>query len=252
MQSFSVILKKTLFQSFMLEKHGEFLLGVRNCVPTLLGYWAIGIATGLVATGSGLSLGQAFAASALLYAGSAQLLLYSVVGAGGDLTAAVFGICFVNLRYVLTSLYLATTLKQFSVSEKALACALTTDETFGLIVLGAQQKSSVSPKWISGINVTAYVNWVLANATGASLGTLASQRFSSPLRFSLVSMFIALAILSIPKSSSQLVKWLVVAGSSAISAILFFCIGENGGALVGSIIAACLCVPISKRQSCRA
>ncbi len=48
-----------------------FLQGVKDCVPTLLGYWSIGFAAGVVERTAGLSLAEIALLCLLLYAGSA-------------------------------------------------------------------------------------------------------------------------------------------------------------------------------------
>lgn len=51
-----------------------FLQGIKDCVPTLLGYISIGLAFGVVGIASGISVLEVFLLSVLVYAGSAQFI----------------------------------------------------------------------------------------------------------------------------------------------------------------------------------
>lgn len=45
-----------------------------------------------------------------------------------------------------------------------------TDETFGVAVQQAAQKGHLGEKWMMGLNVTAYLNWILATVLGGLFG----------------------------------------------------------------------------------
>ena len=44
-----------------------------------------------------------------------------------------------------------------------------TDETFGVAVQHAAQKGYLGERWMIGLNVTAYLNWILATIIGGYL-----------------------------------------------------------------------------------
>lgn len=45
-----------------------------------------------------------------------------------------------------------------------------TDETFGVAVQHAAQKGYLGERWMIGLNVTAYLNWILATIIGGLFG----------------------------------------------------------------------------------
>ena len=109
-----------------------FIEGVIACGPTILGYWSIGFASGAIGAVSGFSTGEILLLSALLYAGSAQFLFYSLWTAGAGPSAVVLAVLLVNIRYLLMSSYLARFFSGASTMQKFVSGVLLTDETFGV------------------------------------------------------------------------------------------------------------------------
>ena len=66
-----------------------FLQGVKDCIPTLLGYISIGVAFGVVGIASGISVLEVFLLSVLVYAGSAQFIFCGLYLAGAPVTAVI-------------------------------------------------------------------------------------------------------------------------------------------------------------------
>ncbi|HBT73698.1 MAG TPA: branched-chain amino acid ABC transporter permease, partial [Lysinibacillus sp.] len=57
----------------------SFLQGVKDCIPTLLGYISIGLAFGVVGSASGLSVLEIALLTILIYAGSAQFIFCALL-----------------------------------------------------------------------------------------------------------------------------------------------------------------------------
>ncbi len=75
-------------------KDDTFIQGVKDCIPTLLGYLSIGFAAGVVEKTAGLSLAEIALLSLLLYAGSAQFIFAGMITASYSVTAMIFTIFF--------------------------------------------------------------------------------------------------------------------------------------------------------------
>lgn len=69
-----------------------FWQGVRDCIPTLLGYLSIGFAAGVVEKTSGLSMIEVALMSLLLYAGSGQFIAAGMIAASHPVSAIIFTI----------------------------------------------------------------------------------------------------------------------------------------------------------------
>src|SRR5438552_12811028 len=76
---------------------------MRAAVPVVLGYLGIGIAAGVVERAAGLSYAEVLLISAVLYAGSAQFVVTSMLSLASSASAIVLTVFFLNLRHLLRS-----------------------------------------------------------------------------------------------------------------------------------------------------
>lgn len=175
----------------------SFVDGIRDCVPVVLGYVAIGFAFGVVGRTAGLSVMEVGLMSALLYAGSAQFVVTGMLGAAAPAPAIVVTVLLVNLRHFLYSAALAPYARKFAHWQNALIGAELTDETFALASSHLARGVAPSAAWLFGINLTAQTTWVLSTVGGAILGRAISDTRALGLDFALASMFAALLVLQI-------------------------------------------------------
>src|SRR6476620_10512352 len=63
------------------DEHRRFIDGVRDALPVVMGYLAIGLAFGVVARTTGLTVAEVALMSLILYAGSSQFVLAGLVAA---------------------------------------------------------------------------------------------------------------------------------------------------------------------------
>lgn len=174
----------------------EFKKGIIACMPTILGYWCIGFACGAIGIISGFSFSAEMALTILLYAGGAQFLFYSLWLAGAETIAIVTSVFLINVRYVLMSSYLAGFCKGTALFERFIHGVLMTDETFGVAVQEARKKGSLNFWWLFGLNLSAYLNWIIANMMGCYFAKIIPFKLSHGLMFSLTAMFIGLLTLN--------------------------------------------------------
>jgi predicted branched-subunit amino acid permease len=71
----------------MMKEHITFKQGVKECVPTLLGYAGVGLSFGIVAVASGFNLLEIILLCLLVYAGAAQFIICALVIAGTPISA---------------------------------------------------------------------------------------------------------------------------------------------------------------------
>lgn len=206
-----------------------FLQGVKDCIPTLLGYISIGVAFGIVGIASGISVLEIFLLSVLVYAGSAQFIFCGLYLAGAPVTAIIVTIFIVNLRHLLMSLTIAPYFTKYSTLRNIGFGTLLTDETFGVSVVAAGKEGRLGGKWMDGLNVTAYITWIAACTFGGVVG----QWFPNPekwgLDYALVAMFVALLILtlsSIPKTKLMHYLKLIVYMVVCMYGLLYFVPGH--------------------------
>ncbi len=152
-----------------LQSDDSFQQGVKDCLPTVFGYLSIGIAAGVIAKTAGFSVIEIAFMSTLIYAGSAQFILAGMYAAGAPASAIIFTVFFVNLRHLLMSAALAPYFTKIPLFKNVIIGSQITDETFGVAVQQAAQKGYLGEKWMMGLNVTAYLNWILATVIGGFL-----------------------------------------------------------------------------------
>ncbi|WNC15212.1 AzlC family ABC transporter permease [Brevibacillus brevis] len=228
------------------QKEDSFLQGVKDCIPTLLGYLSIGFAAGVVEKTAGLSVAEIACLSLLLYAGSAQFIAAGMFAANGSASAIIVTIFFVNLRHILLSAALSPYFRHLSGVRNMLIGALLTDETFGVAINEAAKRKQISERWMHGLNITAYANWFLANIAGAYLGQWIADPEKFGLDFALPAMFIGLLVLSMVSRK----KWLLD-GAVAISAVILtvgisLAFGGNIGVIAATVIASTIGMVIEK------
>jgi 4-azaleucine resistance transporter AzlC len=192
---------------------GTFTGGARAGLPVVLGYLGIGIAAGVVERAAGLSYAEVLLVSTVLYAGSAQFVLASMLSLGSPAPAIVATVFLLNLRHLLLSAALAPRLRRIGAWKNALIGLQLTDETF--VVASAQAAPSAA--WMAGLNLAAWSTWAAANLAGAALsGVLGDTRI---LAFALPCMFAGLLVMQARSAPGRRVVAAVclVAGAVAVA-----------------------------------
>jgi 4-azaleucine resistance transporter AzlC len=224
----------------------SFLKGVKDCIPTLLGYLSIGFAAGVVEKTSGLTIVEIALLSLVLYAGSAQFIAAGMIAANSSTTAIIITIFFVNLRHILMSAALSPYFRQLSPLKNMLIGTLLTDETFGVAINKAAQKRSISEKWMHGLNITAWLNWAAANIAGASFGNWIANPEQFGLDYALPAMFIGLLVLSM-LGRKKIKLDVVVASIAVVLAVAISSMFSSSlGVITATIIASSIGMVLEK------
>lgn len=216
----------------------SFCAGVIACAPTILGYWSIGFAAGAIGAISGYSLNEIALLAALLYAGSAQFMFYSLHASGAGPWAIVLTVLLVNIRYVLMSSYLSMFFRHKPFWEKLLAGCLLTDETFGIAAQEAKRGGAIRFFWLLGLNGAAYLNWIVANLAGAQLASSLPTSLTDGLNFSLTAMFIGLVLATYFASQSKSQELVTMIVAVTVIAAGQAWVDANVMVLVATLLAA--------------
>lgn len=181
----------------------SFLQGMKDCVPTLLGYISIGFAFGVVGITSNLSILEIFLLSALVYAGSAQFIFTGLYMAGAPMSVIIITTFIVNLRHFLMSLTVAPYLTRYSALRNVGFGSLLTDETFGVAVTKMGREHHLGGRWMDGLNLTAYLTWIASCVVGGLVGNWIPNADAWGLDYALVAMFIALLVLNLADAGKK-------------------------------------------------
>lgn len=197
-----------------LTQTSSFTDGVRACLPTIMGYLGIGIAMGIVGKSAHLAIWQIFLMSTLVYAGSAQFVLCGLLLLSAPILSIVFTVFLVNLRHLLMSLSVAHYFKDDSLLNGMAIGTLLTDESYGVLMTTLAQEKKVSSNWMHGLNITAYLVWILSTVIGALLGNFIPDPTIFGFDFALTSMFLGLFLfqvqLPLKKQRAKTVRILAV------------------------------------------
>lgn len=174
-----------------------FKEGVIACIPTILGYFGIGLAAGILGKSSGLSVLSIVLMSAIIYGGSSQFIIIGMLVTNSPASAIIFTTFLVNARHFLMSLSVAEYFKDFPIGKSIGIGTLLTDESYGVLMNPIMNGKNVSFAWVNGLNMTAYLVWILSTLLGGLLGNLIPNPNQFGLDFALIAMFIGLVILQI-------------------------------------------------------
>lgn len=228
---------------------GGFFGGSRAALPVVLAYLSIGFAAGVVQRAAGLSVAEVMLLSLLLYAGSAQFVVASLIASAVSPATAIVTVFFVNLRHLLLASALAPYCRNFPVWQNALIGAQLTDETFvvawGRLTAAGATPTTAGPgaftaRWMFGLNVSAYAAWALANLAGALLGGSVGGTRALGFDFALAAMFGALLVLQLgaqPRAART--TGLAVAALAALfSVMVALALPGNWNILIATLAAA--------------
>ncbi|MBN1583654.1 MAG: AzlC family ABC transporter permease [Anaerolineae bacterium] len=201
-----------MHDSRIVRNQPEWLGGLAQASPIVMGYIPIGFAFGVLAQKAGLSTWNAVLMSLLVYAGSAQLIAVGLFATGASPVSVIVTTFVVNLRHLLMSAALSPYLRRWRAHELAAFAYHLTDETFAVhsMRFPSGQASKIQA---FTINVIAQTSWVLGTWMGGMVGQLIGDVRPLALDYALPAMFIALLVMQI-KDRTQIVVALFTGGVS--------------------------------------
>ncbi|MBN1146208.1 MAG: AzlC family ABC transporter permease [Anaerolineales bacterium] len=249
----------------MPSRLSEFLSGVKAELPILVGVMPFGAIFGLLALDAGMSKLAAQCTSWIVFAGSAQIVMTQLVGAGAPGAVIVLTVFVVNLRHALYSASVAPYLRRLSPAWKWLLAYLLTDEAYAVSIVHYSRTSEASFKgeptaragagdrpadiraaeslesgavdhrhyFLLGSGLALWATWQASTALGVFLGAVLPPSWS--LDFTLALTFIALVVPALGDRAG-----LAAAFSAGIVAVLAFDmpykLGLVSAALVGILV----------------
>ncbi|MGM0217124.1 AzlC family ABC transporter permease [Enterococcus sp. AZ126] len=204
------------------KEYVTFKEGINACIPTILGYLGIGIAAGVVGKNVGLSIMEIALMSILVYAGGAQFIICGMLAIQSPISAIIFTTFLVNLRHFLMSMSVASYFKKEPLITSIGIGTLLTDESYGVLMTALTNDRQVSSAWTHGLNITAYLAWIISTIIGGLLGAFIPDPYLLGLDFALVAMFAGLFILQVDGPIKKHTKeTLIVLGTVCLSLYVF-------------------------------
>ena len=175
--------------------NSSFRKGIIDCIPTLFGYVGIGIAAGIIGKAANLTILEITLLSIIVYAGAAQFIITGLLLTTAPIMAIIFTVFLINLRHLLMGMTIAPFFKRFSLINNIGIGTLLTDEIFAVAFNAISQQKTIDANWMHGLNIAAYLVWIMSCITGAILGNWLPDPYQFGFDFSLIAMFIGLLYL---------------------------------------------------------
>ncbi len=172
----------------------EFLHGLKDELPILVGVMPFGMIYGILALSAGLSQAEAQAMSVIVFAGSAQFMLVQLVGIGTPALMMIVTGFVINLRHALYSASVAPHVRNLPPLWKGLLAYLLTDEAYAVAITRYNKRDASPLKhwYFLGAGLALWTSWQISTAIGVFLGTQVPSSWS--LDFTLALTFIALVV----------------------------------------------------------
>ncbi len=211
-----------------LNRSKLFCQGAIAMVPLSIAVIPWGLLAGSFAIESGLTVLESQALSAILFAGSAQLVATGMFKAGATLATMLLAIFFITSRHLLYSVSMREKIKPLPLKWRLGLGFLLTDELFAIC---GQQSEKQFDRWYAlGAGLSFYLCWNLATLAGIIAGTHIPAINELGLEFAVAATFIAIVVPNI-KSSPVLVAVLV----SLILSVWCYALQIESGLMIASV-----------------
>jgi 4-azaleucine resistance transporter AzlC len=173
----------------------EYLYALITSLPIVAGYFTVSFVFGISSINLGLPIWFATTISILVYGGSAQFVFLALFIAGANILTLVVTVFFVNLRYMMMSIYMSSVFDKIGLHGifRWLYGHGLTDESFAFH--SAVKAKDLTAKYFLSFNFLCYLGWVL----GSLLGSLLALKFKAfnliQLEYSLIAMMLYVLVI---------------------------------------------------------
>lgn len=203
----------------------EFFFALRQTIPVLMGYLAIGLAFGLMLAGAQFPWWLAPVMCLVIYAGAAQYLAVGLFAANAGLAESALMVFLINARHMVYGVSLLERFRGMGAAKAYLIFALT-DETYALMS-GLKEPEGLDRKkiylFISGLD-QAY--WTIGGLAGALAGSFLPIP-TAGLGFALTALFMVLVVEQARERLDSLLRFSPVIIGVAACTLAWLCFGKG-------------------------
>ncbi|CAI49913.1 ABC-type transport system permease protein [Natronomonas pharaonis DSM 2160] len=219
------------------ERDG-IVAGFRTGLPVAIGVGAYGIAFGVLARQSGLSVAEATLMSATVVAGASQLVAVELWGTPLPVVTILVTTLVINLRYVLMGASLRPWFKSLTPAQAYGSSFFITDETWALSIADLRSETGRGA-FLLGAGLALWSLWVLTTAIGAAAGSAVTDPERFGLDFVLTAIFVILAV-GLWRGRNDTAPWaaaaaVAVAAEAAAPGQWYILFGGLAGSLVAVV-----------------
>lgn len=183
---------KTMIDTMTDSNTRLFLQGMVAMIPLSIAVLPWGLLAGSFAIDIGLHPIEGQALSAILFAGSAQLVAMGMIKAGAGLTTMLLTTFFITSRHFLYSVSMRSKISPLPLRWRLSLGFLLTDELFA--VCGHQTDKQFNRWYALGAGLSFYLFWNLATFAGIVAGSYIPALNELGLEFAVAATFIAIVI----------------------------------------------------------
>ncbi|QSX38448.1 AzlC family ABC transporter permease [Shewanella sedimentimangrovi] len=209
---------------------GSFWRGTLAVMPLTIAVIPWGILAGSLALESGLSPIQSQAMSAIIFAGSAQLVALGMLKAASGLMAILVTTALITSRHLLYAMAMREAISPLPLRWRLILGFLLTDELFAIANQGKLAK--FDPWYALGGGLSFYLGWNLATLAGILAGNAVDNLGSLGLDFAIAATFIALVVPRVKDGAS-----LLCVLTALCLSVLCEALAVPGGLLIASLSA---------------
>lgn len=173
-------------------KKDYIIFAFKQTIPVMLGYIFLGIAFGLLLADAGYSFVWALLSSVVIYAGSMQFVLVSLLTGGVGLVQTALMTLFINGRHIFYGLSFVEKYKKMGKAYPYMVFSLT-DETYSVLCGTKVPEGMEENKVFFWISLFDQCYWVLGSVIGALAGSYITFD-STGIDFSMTALFIVIVV----------------------------------------------------------
>lgn len=213
-----------------------FLGGAWDTLPLIIAAIPFGIVYGALAVAGGFSEAITMAMSLLVFAGSSQFIVVTLVAAMAAAPVIVLTVFIVNLRHMLYSASLMSQMQHYPQWVRAPLAFWLTDETYAVVAnrLAQRPEDGHFIWYFLGSSLAMYGNWALCSWLGMRMGQQVPDLSSWGLEVAMVVAFIGIVVPSLRQPS----HW-ICAAVAVVSAVLTRDWPHQTGLLASGLLAIC-------------
>jgi len=210
----------------------EWRFAFIKTVPVMCGYLFLGMAFGILLQQAGFSPFWAFFSSAVVYAGSMQFLMVSLMTAGAALPMTAVMTLLLNGRHLFYGLSFIEKFREFGKKWFYMVFSLT-DETYSIFC--SLPETQRTPSIMFKIALLDQTYWVTGSAIGGLMGTVIPFD-TTGIDFAMTALFVVIFVEQWQSFASRLPA-VIGLGSSVVFLIL---LGPDSFMLPALVVTVCL------------
>ena len=220
--------------------------GFWDMLPTFPATIAWGLVTGVAMAQSGIGLFKAYVFSTVAYAGSAQLAVLPLMVGHAPVWVITLTALMVNLRFVIYSAALKSTLGQLPLARRSALAYLIGDMTFAIFMrTGSHHEPKRRPTYFAGMALANFLPWHF----GSYIGLLAAGAIPAEWGLDFAGMLALLALLVPMLASRPGLAGCLVAGALGV---LLNPLPARSGLIVATLAGIAVALGVEKWRTVRA